>query len=163
MAVHSSGALIWRTHMAHSSVALFLLNFSMHLANRYWIDFETDVLNKYSIEKKIFIWPLAVKVKVKIKFNASVKLLNIGLVYLAASTKSLYRIVFEISVLSCIKNLKFKMAIKSSNMADQQPEHIPNAHWCAVYICSVWSQFKENCRRRYILSAFISLYRRPNL
>ena len=43
------------------------------------------------------------------KFNATVKLLNIDLIYLAASTKSLYRTVFEISVLLCIKNLKFKI------------------------------------------------------
>ena len=102
------------------------------------------------------------KVEVKIKFNASVKLLNVDLVYLAARTKSLYRIVFEIYALSCIKNLKFKMATKNSNMADRQTEHTPNAHWCAVYICKVLGQFKENCRRRYILSTFISLYTRPN-
>ena len=77
---------------------------------------------------KIYIWPLAVNVKVKIKFNGTVKLLNIDLAYLAARAKSLYRIVFEISVLLCIKNLNFKMATKNSNMADRQNEHTPNAH-----------------------------------
>ena len=60
----------------------------MHLADWYWIDFEIDVLNENNIERNIHIWPLAVKVKVKIKFNATVKLLNINLEYLAARTKS---------------------------------------------------------------------------
>ena len=39
---------------------------------------------------------------------------------------SLYGI--EISVLLCIKNLKFKMATKNSNMADHQTERTLNAH-----------------------------------
>ena len=76
----------------------------------------------------IYIWPLAMKIKVKIKFNATVKLLNIDLVYLAVRTKSLYRAVVEISLLLWTTKFKFKMTTKSSNMADRQTEHTPNAH-----------------------------------
>ena len=68
------------------------------------------------------------KVKVKVKINATIKLLNIDLVYLAARTTFLYKLVSEISVLLCIKNEKFKMATKNSNMADRQTEHTLNAH-----------------------------------
>ena len=68
------------------------------------------------------------KVKVKVKVNATFKLLNIDLVYLAARTKSLSKLVSEISVLLYIKNLKFKMATKNSIMADRQTEHTLNAH-----------------------------------
>ena len=101
------------------------------------------------------------KVKVKVKINATFKLLNTDLVYLAARTKSLSKLVSEISVLLYIENLKFKMATKNSNMADRQTEHTLNAHLYAAYIHKVLSQFKENCRRRFILSAFFSLYTRP--
>ena len=66
------------------------------------------------------------KVKVKVKINATIKLLNIDLIYLAARTKSLSKLVSEISVLLYIKNLKFKMATK--NMADRQTEHTLNTH-----------------------------------
>ena len=79
---------------------------------------------KYDFKK----WPLAVKVKVKVKTHATIKLLNIDLEYLAARRKSLSKLVSEISVLLCIKNLKFKMATKNSNMADRQTEHTLNAH-----------------------------------
>ena len=68
------------------------------------------------------------KVKVKAKINATIKLLNIDLVYLADRTRSLSKLVSEISVLLCIKNLKFKMATKNSNMADRLTEHTLNAH-----------------------------------
>ena len=101
------------------------------------------------------------KVKVKVKINATFKLLNIDLVYLAARTNSLSKLVSEISVLLYIENLKFKMATKNSNMTDRQTEHTLNAHLYAAYIHKVLSQFKENCRRRFILSAFFSLYTRP--
>ena len=74
-----------------------------------------------------------VKVKVKIKFNESVKLLNIDLLYQAAGMKALHRIVFEISVLVCIKNLKFNMATKISNMADRQTEK-PHMHTNVLFI-----------------------------
>ena len=47
---------------------------------------------KYNLKKK---WPLAVKVKVKVKINATIKLLNTDLVYLAARTKSLSKLVSE--------------------------------------------------------------------
>ena len=91
----------------------------MHLADWYRIDFEINVLNKNSIENNM--WPLAVKVKVKIKFNATLKLLNIDLVYLAARTKYLNGIVFEISVLLCIKNLTFKMGTKIQTWPNGKP------------------------------------------
>ena len=94
------------------------------------------------------------KVKVKVKINATFKFLNIDLAYLAARTRSLSKLVSEISVLLYIKNLKFKMATKNSNMADRQTEHTLNAHLYAASIHKVLSQFKENCRRRFILSAF---------
>ena len=42
--------------------------------------------------------PLALKVKVKVKVNAPIEFLNIDLVYVAARTKSLSHIVFEIFV-----------------------------------------------------------------
>ena len=71
---------------------------------------------------------MAVKVKDKVKINATIKLLNIDLVYLAARMKSLSKLVSEISVLLCIKNLKFKMATKNSNITDRQTEHTLNAH-----------------------------------
>ena len=54
-----------------------------------------------------------VKVKVKVKVNAPIEFLNIDLVYLAARTKSLSHIVFEIFVLLCINNVEFKMATKN--------------------------------------------------
>ena len=141
---HSSGTLNWYTHLAHSSGTL---NWYTHLAHSpgalMWYSLGQLVLqdrvNIYSIIKilnepsrfilnwfwvhDLWLWRSRSK-----KIQCDRETPQYWLVYLAARTKSLYRIVFEISVLLYINNLNFKLATKNSNMADRQTEHTPNAH-----------------------------------